>query len=469
MKQTDVVLISPPTPTPGLIETLGVLHMSVATTPPLGLGYLSSVLRQHEYSVTMYNLFTGIKDVDKFLKIIVSKNPKIIGFLTMTDLYNNACLLASLLKKLLPETIIIFGGPHATFTDLETLENPFVDIVVRAEGEFTLKELADYYIRKKGYLSDIKNITYKDKDKIIKNPDRPFIEKLDDLPFPDRDFYDENNRLLSEEASSGKLTIISSRGCPAQCKFCVSAGMSGGKRRVRTPENVIKEILNVRKNSKTIILFADDTLTIDLPRLNKMLTLLKKENIKWVAESRVDVITSDLCKKMHESGCIALQFGVESGSQRMLNAMNKGITLKQIEDAVKYATDSGIHVVCTLMVGMPGDTHESIQETIEFTKTIMNNDMVLSFLACTTPYPGTYIFNHAQELNIKINTLNYSKYTAASPIIDSEHLKAYEIRNYMIDGLIEIIKACPDGYMKKFGYQQQTITESKAINSAQKT
>ncbi|MEO0271418.1 MAG: radical SAM protein [candidate division WOR-3 bacterium] len=426
----NIFLVCPPTPYPLLSH----IFYTTSIIPPLGIGYLSSYLNKMiGIKALLLNLYPGLKNKNTFLNLIKEHKPKIIGFSVMTETFKNGVRLAKIVKDNFPGIITIFGGPHVTFTDIETLENyPFIDIIVRGEGENTFLELTEKILSGRRDFSDIKGITFRLEDKIIRNKGREFIRDLDKLPFPDRDIIDIDGYFSVVKPVQ---MVITSRGCPGACRFCAATAMSGGIFRLRSIDNVMEEILEItyRKDEKNIF-FGDDTITANLDRFLKLIKELKKHNIKWNAESRVDIITRELCKEMKESGCIALQFGVESGSQEILDRMNKRITLNQIENAVKWAREFGIKVVCSMMMGIPGDTPETIKETIKFAAKLQSKYGAYVVLGCTVPYPGTYISRYPAKVGIKkVNENDYDFYNTDNPIMDLDYTSASEIRKYFYD------------------------------------
>lgn len=431
----DIALISPPSPTPGVPQLLQFL----GSRSQLGLGYIASLLEKNGYTVKCLNLYLGLRDIRKFEQFLLENKPKIIGFSTMTETYKNGVILSRIAKNLLPDTKIVFGGPHVTFLYQEALSEESIDIVVRREGEYAMLELADLFILKKGNIENIIGICYKSKlNRIVRNPPRPALKNLDMLPFPKRVMSDLDG-MLSSEYKTGVYSIITSRGCPGNCKFCAASALSGGKYRHRSVENVIEEIKLLMAQKRKLFLFIqDDTFTADIERLKQICKEFKKLDIKWSAESRVDVMNKAVAKLMKDSGCVGLQFGVESGSQKMLDAMGKGTNLEQIKKAVKSATKAKILIACTLMIGLPEDTKESIKQTFELAKMLQSEYGVSVLVGCFLPYPGTYYWRHSDKLGINILTKDYNKYSVTNPIIDTPNIKHTEVRNLFFEGTLTL-------------------------------
>lgn len=444
-QKNDILFITPPS----ALVISRMLGQRLGGVSPLGIGYLASYLQHKGFRADCLNLYLGIKDLKSLEHHIKQTKPTIIGFSTMTETHQNGLLLAEFVKKVYPDAIIVFGGPHVTFMYEETLSNDCVDIVVRREGEETMLELADYFVRKRGSLDDIKGIVYKANGKIVRTAARPMMQDLDKLPFPTRDIPDLDG-ILDPRFSS--TCVITSRGCPGRCKFCAAAALSGGKFRLRSVDNVVAEVTELKRQGAKVIFLADDTVSSDIPRLLILCQALKDIGIEWGAECRIDAMTRDLAKTLADSGCRSLQFGVESGSQELLDKMRKDITLKQVEHAVKCTTEAGLAVMCSLMLGLPEDTLETMQQTIDFADRLQREFKTGTALGCTLPYPGTYYYNHAKELGLKISTYNYNLWSTISPIMDTPNLTRWQIRNAYNNSTPRLYKSLPDHF--KSAYSQ---------------
>ena len=248
-------------------------------------------------------------------------------------------------------------------------------------------------------------------------------QNLDSLPFPVR----------SRIRANKTVGIQTSRGCPGQCIFCCAAKLSGGRYRMRSAENVVSEIEEIYNRGGRKIFFQDDTVTVHIRRLRKIMSMLieKKLDLVWMAESRVDVISKDsaILKEMKESGCIALQFGVESGSQEILDKLKKNITINQIYTSVRAAIDVGINVMCTFLIGHPFDTPKTILETFEFAKTLIDLGATTA-LSIVCPYPGTAIREEKEKYKVKIYPTDFKDYNTLTPIMDIECMERKEIKRY---------------------------------------
>jgi radical SAM superfamily enzyme YgiQ (UPF0313 family) len=359
--------------------------------------------------------------------------PKILGIAAQTCTYERALKIARNAKRIDPEIVTVLGGPHVTFAAQEALGHPEIDLVVRNEGEITMLELCKLYLRGEGSLDKIKGISYRNEAKVVDNPSRPLVQDLDKLPFPAR-------HLLPLDLYKVPGTLITSRGCPSQCVFCAAKAMSGGTHRTRSSSNVLLEIDEMRKRFNPPFYFiADDTFTVFRDRTKEICEGLKKMGLKWFCESRANSVTRDLLSTMAESGCYAIQFGVESGSQTILNSIHKGITIEQVRNAAKWARELNLLTVCSFMIPHPEDTLETIAETKRLMLELKSQGVVV-FVSPTTPFPGTYLWDHSTELGVRMVSDNLEDYDLATPIMETRHLSIDQVSSAYED----LVSICPD-------------------------
>lgn len=411
-----VCLISPPYNS----EVKSVVGVS---SPPLGLAYIASMLRQdHEVKIIDSNVLNyTLKDVEREMR---NFNPDIVGITSVTPSIYEAYKVAEITKKVNEDCTVILGGPHATFTPRQTLkECKYIDIIVRGEGEETTKDLVED-IEKGAPLNEIKGITFREKDEIVDTEPRPIIKNIDDIPFPSIDLLPMH---LYQANGIKYTTMLTSRGCPFKCSFCSSSRLFGGQWRGRSPENVLEEIKTVyERYGIRNIEFIDDTFTLNQERAEKICDGIIKEglDISWGASSRVDTLSEKLVEKMKKAGCWIIFLGIESGSQKILDAIGKRITLEQAKKAVKILKDAGIQVLGSFIIGFLQDTVETINETIKFAKSLNLDYAEFSIL---TPYPGTPIYDYAKKNNMLL-TEDWSKYTAAEPVIKIEGVSEKQVK-----------------------------------------
>jgi anaerobic magnesium-protoporphyrin IX monomethyl ester cyclase len=314
---------------------------------------------------------------------------------------------------------MVLGGPHPTFLPQETLQAELgLDAVVVGEGEETIVDIFQKYEKTEdNELSEVKGIIYRENNKIRTNLPRTPIKDLDNIPFPARHLLPFKDYVDSGYAGA----MITSRGCVFSCNYCSSSLIMGKKFRVRSPENVVDEIEElVSKYKIKDLAFIDDIFMLNKRRAMSIADEIKNRNldINFITSSRVDTVNRDLLESLKSSGMNTLYCGVESGSQRVLDLMGKGITLKQVEDAFKIIKDVDIATIASFILGYPGETIEEINETITFSIKLEPDFTQYSIL---TPFPGTPIYYELKQKDLLDNE-NWNEYTAMNSVINYEKL-----------------------------------------------
>src|SRR4030043_219699 len=305
--RTRITLVNPPYP-PGAHQ-----HPPFI---PLGLGYLAAVLEKNQYQVDIVDCQALKLSYEDFKNEISKRKPDIVGMTSTTLTYKSALQIAKIAKEIHPNCLTALGGPHATFWDENALqESPSLDIIVRKEGENTLLELVQRVEAGKSY-SDVIGITCRNGKEIVRNPDRPYIENLDELPFPAHHLFP-----LESLRKYGKIIfpLSTSRGCTFWCNFCSAVRMFGRRYRMRSPQSVGEdlEFLNKKYGAQQFT-FYDDAFSVDQTRAKEICMQIQQRKLKiaWDCETRVDMVTKDLLLDMKKAGCLAVWFGVEAGSPR---------------------------------------------------------------------------------------------------------------------------------------------------------
>ncbi len=391
---------------------------------PLSLGYLGAICEKNGYEVNVVDCQGERLDPEGFRKKLREIDTEVIGITSATLTYNSALKIAKISKEVLPNCITILGGCHATFWDFNALrECPDLDIIVRKEGEITLLEILRKLEAKKN-LDNIQGITFRKCNKIIRNEDRPYIENLDDLPFPAHHLFNLNSYI-----KVGKLIIplMTSRGCVYWCDFCTAVRMFGRKYRMRSPKNVVDEIELVHnKYDVDQFTFYDDAFTVDQKRTEEICDeiLRRKLDVEWDCETRVDMVNKSLLEKMRKAGCIAVWFGVESGSQTIIDKMHKKFKIEQTRKAFEIAHEVGLMTVASVILGFPGETEETAWETINFVKSL--NPVDVGFYIAT-PYPGTPLYETVKD-NGWLKTEDFDKYDTATPVFETPYLSSEKLK-----------------------------------------
>lgn len=383
--------------------------MEVWYAPPLGLAYIASCLEKEGYSVEIIDSHLRKFNIKKAAKTIVRNNPDAVGLSAMTDNRFNVIELSKEIKRLEPNIFIFVGGPHFTTTAEDAIGNiPTIDVVVIGEGECSSVELLNCYFSGKS-LYHVKNICYKDKranEKIVQTETQPAVKNLDLLPMPAYHLLELNKysplgyyltNLTPEEKRMPAASVISSRGCPNSCIFCANNSDSmKTKFRTRNPQLFVDEIQYLyEKYGFRMFNFWDDTFT-----LSKEFVLMVCEEIitrslriKWYARGRVNTVSREILQYMKDAGCIAILFGAESGSEKILKILKKNITVEQVKRSIQDAADVGMDVLVAFMISFPGETNEDIEKTLKLIKELRSysNKIFETDLSPTVIYPGTVI------------------------------------------------------------------------------
>ncbi|TRO54615.1 radical SAM protein [Candidatus Bathyarchaeota archaeon] len=408
---------------------------------PLGLAYLGAVAEKEGHAITVIDCQAEKLTYEAFRERVRRTPSDVVGVTATTLLYKSAMKLVNISKQEHPQAITMLGGSHGTFWDINALnEYPSLDIVVRKEGEITFTELLNK-LQTKNSLKNVLGITFRSKEgKIVRTEDRPFLKDLDSLPFP-------AHNLLPLDALKrmGKVLfpLITSRGCVFWCDFCSTVRMFGRGYRWRSPKNVVDEMEMIHDNYGTNqFTFYDDAFTVNRERAIKICEELhaRKLDLIWDCGTRVDMVDRELLKTMHDAGCIAVWLGVESGSEVILGAMNKGIKLEQTRRAYKTAHEVGLMTIANVVIGFPGETEQTAKATIKFVKEL-NPDDVGFYVA--TPYPGTPMYEQVKK-NGWLRVTDFDKFDTAGPTFETPWLT--------MDKLSEIrYKAYQDFYLR-LGY-----------------
>ncbi len=353
---------------------------------PIGLLYLAGYLKTYsEYEVEILDSLANKWGYKMLAKELRKRSPDVVGITAITHYIYDALKTADLVKKISSRIKVCLGGPHVSIYPYETICHKQVDAVIVGDGERKFFKLLSAWEKEEEKIS-IPGVLTKDNQKL--SYDDYFIEELDNLPFPDRDLVDPN-KYRSMVSSSKFTTLLTSRGCPYSCTFCKSE-----KLRLRSPKNVIKEIVECAKNGYKIIEIYDETFNISLKRVEEICKGIINHDLKinWMSRMRVDKINENMLYLAKRSGCILISFGIESTSQQVLNRIKKGITLKQAEYAIRLCRKVGIETCANFMLGSPEETEEDIRNTINWVKK-MEPDYVQ--YSITRMLPGTKLYEEA--------------------------------------------------------------------------
>ncbi|MEM1659073.1 MAG: radical SAM protein [Candidatus Jordarchaeales archaeon] len=424
---------------------------SECPTIPLGLTYIAAVIEKNGFEVEVLDLLVSMYSDDKVTRKVEEYKPEVVGVNSVTMNYPIASKILKLVKKVNEDIITVIGGPHVTFSDVRTLEeSPWIDVVVRGEGEYTMLDIV-----KGRDFKDIDGITYREDGEIVRNRDRKLIENLDELPFPARHLLPLSKYIAYHSGCS----LITGRGCPHRCIFCVGSKMMGRRVRLRNPKLVVDEIEEVLGYGFNEIVFEDDTFTLNHKHAFAICDEIISRGLKfkWCANARVDTVTRELLEKMKEAGCHFIMFGTESGNQDILDKCKKRITVEEIREAVKMTKELGIGVLSSFILGLPGETKETIAQTMKFAEEL-GPFYGFHLLA---PFPGTEVRERANELGIIILTDNWLKYDANRAVAHTQAVSA----EYLNKVVREFNKAIMQELKKRFRMADQGLLPPEEVEA----
>lgn len=382
------------------VMLLQIISPIVNSAPPLGLAYIGAMLERRAYDVKILDASAPYADytLDAVIREVKKYSPDIIGVTITITFAQYSYLLMKELSKYI-NVPIVAGGPHPSLLPHEALNNG-ADIVVKGEGEHTFIEIMEYLNHGKE-LRDILGISFKDEDgKYIDNQPRPIINNLDSLPFPAKHLFNIEHYIKKPHEIVKYGNIITSRGCPFRCTYC-SNKIGGRKIRFRSPENIISEIQYLKeKYGLRKFVFLDDCATLNSKRMMKLCQMIidEKLNIHWICITRVDTVDRNLLKEMKKAGCIAVDYGVESGNPETLKKIKKGFTLEKVENALRWTHETGINSMVNFMHGFPWETANDLKTTRRFIKKIRPWVDGIMPAGIVIPFPKTELYEQYKNI-----------------------------------------------------------------------
>lgn len=391
--------------------------------PPISLASVAGLLRSEGHEIKLVDGIADDLTEEDVKKIISEFRPEAVIINTATPSIVGDLSIAEIAKSVSPKIFTVAYGLQVTAIPEKMMEmQPALDACIRGEPEETASDLMHTVAHKKP-LSKVKGVSYRAK-KIQHNPDRAPIADLDKLPWPARDLLKKEKYTLP---FTGNVftTVLVARGCPFNCTFCAADKFYGKKFRKRSVNNLIEELEHLVSEGISDFLFWSDTFTVDKKWGMEVCDEIIRRGLKirWVTNSRVDTIDEEFMRKMKEAGCWMLGFGVESGNQKVLNNIKKGITIEQVKKAISTAKKVGMQTTLHFIIGLTGETKETIDETLEFAKKL---DPDYAQFYCAVPYPGTEFSEYAKKQGW-IREAPWEKYEQVYSILDRPGLSAEEV------------------------------------------
>jgi radical SAM superfamily enzyme YgiQ (UPF0313 family) len=366
---------------------------------PLGTLYVAAGLLQAGHDVRFVN--GAFLTHEQIMEEIAEFRPDVVGLYSTTFGWDKAERTASAVKEFDKSVFVFAGGPYPTAVMGQCLKEggSSIDAIVVGEGELTAVEMLERLSGGKG-LEGVQGLAYRGNGEVVENEPRPLIEDLDSIPFPARELLGDAMNYVPPPATYRRRPVavmITSRGCNRRCIFCFQMDKTRKSGiRYRSVENVIAEIEHVLGQGYREIKFIDDTLAADYDRAMELASEIKRRGLDftWFASACVNQVDKPLLQAFKDAGCWAILFGAESGVQKNLNAIRKGITLEQIRKAVRTAREVGLTVLTPFLFGIPGETFEEGLQTIDFACEL---DPDVANFHAITPFPGTELYDKLDE------------------------------------------------------------------------
>ncbi len=433
------------------------------TFPPLNLLSIASLLEKQNIVkvIDAQAIKLNYNDLVKYLA-----NFNIIIFPTTSFCFLEDVEFLKKIKFINLDIKSIVFGTYPTFYPDACLSSEYIDFGIIGEPEFVIKKTIDRLNQKSpenSQMNEIKGLSYKSNNKIFKSGKALFIENLDELPIPNRDYikniYYFNPLVKNREWT----TALTSRGCPGACNFCLSPGFYGNEYRFQSPSRMIEEVKYILRNGYKEIFYRDETFSGNKVRLEKFCGIITDENINfdWICNVRIGTVNKNLLNLMRLRGCHYIKIGVESGSQEILNNLHKDITLETIKKTFEWARELKINTHAHMILGAPGDTKLTIKKTMKFIKKLKPSTITFNLF---TPFPGTKIFRELEsQIKEETNKTSLSfQELLTTPFLSKNYTELND------DYLKRLIPWAYRKFYLRFNYIISQLKELKSVFSLKK-
>ncbi len=394
-------------------------------SPPLGISYVAAAFEKAGCDVRVFDYIISCYSKEKLAAQLAEFQPDAVGAGSVTMNFYDAQRILRDVKSINPDLLTLMGGPHVSFTVEETLNTyPEIDVIFIGEADDTIVEFAPL-IHQKNKWRHVQGIAYRDTKEIVNNGRRDFIMDVDSIPLPARNLLP----ISRYRAFGYPVSMITGRGCPHGCIFCLGRKMVGSKVRRRNPQRVLDEIEQILSLGFDRINIADDLFASDTNRVKEICNGIKDRNLKfaWSAFARVDTVNQEMFDVMAATGCDSISFGIESGVPEMLKRVRKGIKLEQATEAIRICKQSGMLPHASFMVGLPGETKETLRQTGAFAESLK----ILFGYHYLAPFPGTTLCEKLENYDLEILTRDWSKYDANDAIVRTSGVTPQDIRDFV--------------------------------------
>jgi radical SAM superfamily enzyme YgiQ (UPF0313 family) len=396
-----------------------------APSPPLGLSYVAAACEAAGARVRIFDYIVSRYTPEKLARALDAFQPQVVGANSVTMNFPQAIGIIRDAKRHNPRIVTMMGGPHVSFDVENTLRSfPELDLIVVGEGEQTLAELVPV-LDEPGEWEKIRGIAFRKDGEPFTTPARPLIEDLDSLPLPARHLLPISRYL----ALGYPVSLITSRGCPNRCIFCLGRRMVGQKGRFRSPKLVVDEIEQILALGFTRINIADDLFTASKQRVQALCGEILDRGVEfdWSAFARVNTVDREILQVMKRAGCDAISFGIESGNPGMLKTIQKGITVEQAREATRLCKEAGITTHASFMVGLPGETPETLADTARLAEELG----IFYGYHMLAPFPGTTVREEIDRYDLQILSDDWSLYDANHPVVRTSRVSPSDMESFV--------------------------------------
>ncbi len=404
--------------------------ISETPSPPLGLAYLAAALEEAGAEVRVLDLVVHPYSEPLLADLLEKFRPQIAGITAVTMTVDHAMGVLAEIKRLDPRILTVMGGPHVSFSARETLQAcPALDIAVIGEGERTIVELARAAADGRD-LAAVAGIALRVGETVCLTARREFIADLDRLPPPARHLLP----LGRYRALGMPISMTTTRGCPHRCIFCVGRKMVGSRVRYRSPLRVVDELEALSRLGFHQVNIADDLFTADRGHCIAVCDEILRRGlkVKWTSFARVDTVSEELLCRMKAAGCTAVSFGVESANREILKTIKKRITPEQVVAAVGMCARSGVTPFASFILGLPGETPATMQESMEFGRRLKSLGLLYGF-HLLAPFPGTEVRERSASLGLRILTDDWSQYHANRAVVETAAVSRHMLDEVAIE------------------------------------
>lgn len=414
-RKMKILLLIPPT---DLSKSYGKLKRFSNPQPSIGIAYIAAVLRENGHDVKVVDAYVNSHTLEEIMNMVEKYAPAVVGMSVLTPSADIVYEISRNIRNIFPHITIVMGNMHASLFSDDVLTKGYADFVIHREGEIAMPELLKALENKNSFES-VKGISFKKNNVVVNNPMMPHIDDLDALPFPAWDLFPMDKYSTDPRTEVKKnvveTMILATRGCPNQCTFCSSRTdrSLGSRYRMRNPKSVVDEMVYMNeKYGSDIFSFVD--LAFPLVRkhavelCNEIINIGLDKKIKWVTECRVKPLDEELLMLMKRAGCVRLCFGIESGNNEILKLLKKNFTVEDVRRAVRIAHKAGLEIDGMFMIGLPGETAETILETIDFAIELNVRYAIFNIFV---PYPGCELYDTLKAQG-KIHYTSWSDFTS---------------------------------------------------------